>query len=148
VRADRVTTIRVRSDPANLATIRRFVRDEAAALRADPAVVPDVVQAVDESVTNIMVHGYRDSEGEIEIEVRREGDALVFVLRDRAPSFDPRTVPTPDLTARLWRRPLGGMGVHLTREIIEEVDHRVTPDWSNELVLIKRAAFKPHDMEA
>ena len=61
----------------------------------------DVLLAVDEAATNVVVHGYQGREGVIEIEVLREGDALVIRLRDEAEPFDPTSLPPPDLAVPL-----------------------------------------------
>lgn len=131
-----------RSFPAeltHLADIRRFVQEAAAALQADPDEVYDVIQAVDESAANIITHGYRGAPGTIEVEVRPEAEALVVCLRDHAPPFDPTRLPPPDMTLPLDRRPIGGLGVYLTRKLMDEVIHQVTPQGGNLLILVKRA---------
>jgi len=130
--------LRVSTEPASLARIRRFVEHEAIELGAGQDAAADVVQAVDESVTNIIVHGYRGAHGVVEVEIRAVDGALVVHLRDHAPTFDPTRVPRPDLSRPLERRPLGGMGVHLARELTDEVIHRIPPGWGNELTIIKR----------
>jgi glutamate/tyrosine decarboxylase-like PLP-dependent enzyme/anti-sigma regulatory factor (Ser/Thr protein kinase) len=122
----------------NLSEIRRFVRERAATLDVDPAVIPDVLLAVDEAATNVMVHGYQGREGFVEIEVLREVDALVVRLRDEAEPFDPSNVPAPDLRGPLEERALGKMGVHLMREVMDEMRHRITLERGNELTLVKR----------
>ena len=136
--------LRVAAEPVNLAPIRRFVADEAAILGADPTAVSDLVQAVDESVTNIIKHGYRGADGIVEVELQAAPGALVVRLRDHAPPFDPTVVPRPDLDLPLERRPPGGMGVHLTRELTDEVRHGSPDGWGNELTLIKRLESKGH----
>jgi serine/threonine-protein kinase RsbW len=136
--ADGPRVLRTAAEPASLSRIRRFVEDGAIDLGADPTVVPDVIQAVDESVTNIIEHGYRDAPGIVEVEVRVTTGTLVVQLRDHAPPFDPTSVPPPDLTRPLELRPLGGMGVYLARELTDEIRHRSPEGWSNELTLIKR----------
>jgi serine/threonine-protein kinase RsbW len=136
--------IRVSAEPANLARIRRFVEEQAVELGADETMVGDIIQAVDESVTNIIVHGYRGSQGIVEVEVGLAAGALVIQLRDNAPPFDPTHVPRPDLDLPLERRPLGGMGVHLTRELTDEATYRRPEGWGNELTLIKRIESEGH----
>ena len=136
--ADTPRVLRAAAQPAELARIRRFVEQQAAELDVDPDIVPDVIEAVDESATNIIKHGYRGSPGTLEVELAVSAGTLVIRLRDHAPVFDPTTVPPPDLSLPLERRPLGGMGVHLTRELTDEMRHRSTTGWSNELTLVKR----------
>jgi anti-sigma regulatory factor (Ser/Thr protein kinase) len=136
---NKVFSLRVAADVAQLATIRTFVEQQARALDVDAAAIYDLVLAVNEVATNIVVHGYRSQPGAIDIELRRLGDAIEIRLRDRAPLFDPTRVPPPDLTLPLHKRPLGGMGVHVTRQIMDVVCHRVTPEGGNELTLVKQA---------
>lgn len=136
--ADTPRVLRTAAQPAELARIRRFVEQQAADLDVDPDVVPDMVEAVDEAATNIIKHGYRGRPGPMEVEVGVAAGRLVIRLRDHAPAFDPTSVPPPDLSLPLERRPLGGMGVHLARELTDEMRHRSTGDWSNELTLVKR----------
>lgn len=136
--------LRVSAEPMNLARIRHFVEEQAVELGADETMVGDIIQAVDESVTNIIVHGYRGTRGIVEVEVRLAAGALVIQLRDHAPPFDPTGVPRPDLDLPLERRPLGGMGVHLTRELTDEATYRRPDGWGNELTLIKRIHSEGH----
>lgn len=138
-----LATLRIPADTDRLAAARSFVRETAAAHGVRPDAVADIVQAVDESVCNIIVHGYAGDAGSVEIGLHRDGDDLVVRLSDQAPPFDPTSMPTPDLEAPLAARRPGGMGVHLTRELMDEVRHRVPPGAGNELTMVKRDAFGP-----
>lgn len=130
--------LRIEAELKNLSLIRRFVEEKVTALDADPDVIADVLLATDEATTNAIVHGYQDEPGIIEIEVRQTGDALVIHVRDQAPPFDPTAVPPPDLSLPLEQRPYGGMGVHLIRQLMDEVTHRITPQGGNELTMTKK----------
>ena len=132
-------TLRIAAEFQHLAAVRRFVLEEAERLGAGRAAISDMIQAVDESVTNVMKHGYEGQPGTIEIEVGREGDDLMVRVRDYAPPFDPTTYPSPDLTLPLERRPFGGLGIHLSRECTDAVVYRLAPDGANELTLLKKA---------
>jgi serine/threonine-protein kinase RsbW len=122
----------------NLAVIRSFVRESAAALGVGPAGTSDVVLAVDEAATNVIVHGYRGRQGTIEIEVAREAMDVVVRVRDNAPPFDPTGAPSPDVTRPLEERLPGGLGIYLIRQYMDEVVHRITSQGGNELILRKR----------
>lgn len=131
-------TLRIAAELGNLAAIRRFVEETGGALRMPAKLVDDLVLAVDESATNIIVHGYRGRPGRIEIEMRRTDEAVVVHLRDQAPPFDPTRLPDPDVTLPLDRRPIGGMGVFLTRRLVDVVSYRSPDQGGNELTLIKK----------
>ena len=64
-------------------------------------------------------------------------ETLVVQLGSR-PAVRPDRGAAPDLSRPLEMRPLGGMGVHLTRELTDEIRHRSPEGWSNELTLVKR----------
>ena len=118
-----------------LKDVRRFVREAAPALGGDVACIDDLVQAVDEWVANVIIHGYRGMAGPIEIELAREGDELVVRVRDEAPPFDPGAAPAFDPTVPLERRPLGKMGIHLIRELCDRFEYRVPAGGGNEIEL-------------
>ncbi len=134
-----VVSLRVAADVAQLATIRAFVEQHSRALGVDAFDIYDLILAANEVATNIVVHGYRGRPGAIEIELRQLGNAIEIRLRDQAPLFDPTGVPAPDLTLPLHKRPIGGMGVHVMRELMDAIRYRVTPEGGNELTLVKRA---------
>jgi serine/threonine-protein kinase RsbW len=142
-----VFSLRVAADVAQLAEIRTFVEQHARALGADAAAIYDLVLAVNEVATNIVVHGYRSQPGAIEVDLRQQGDAIEIRLRDHAPLFDPTCVPAPDLTLPLHKRPFGGMGVHVTRQIMDSMRYHATPEGGNELTLVKRAIVAPSRKE-
>jgi serine/threonine-protein kinase RsbW len=135
-------SLHIAAELKNLAAIRRFIEKTARALGVDPAIVPDLLLAVDEAATNIIVHGYQGQEGPIEVEVEREGDALVIRLRDEAAPFDPTAIPPPDLSLPLEQRSPGGVGIYLMRQCVEQVTHRCTPQGGNELTLVKKGVGK------
>ena len=130
-------SLHVAAELENLAVVRRFVQEAAEVLSVEPSAIDDVVLAVDEAVTNIVTHGYRGRQGGVDIDVTQDGDSLVVRLQDNAPAFDLAAVPLPDIALPLEQRPLGGMGVYLMRQAVDEVIYRALPR-GNELTLIKR----------
>lgn len=139
--------LRITSELDNLATVRRFIEETAASLTDDPETIGDVVLAVDEAVTNIIVHGYQNRPGVIEVEVKQRQGALVVHLRDHAPAFDPTHLPAPDVTVPLSQRAPGGLGVYLIHRLTDELRYRTTPEGKNELILVKRVGKQGGDYE-
>jgi anti-sigma regulatory factor (Ser/Thr protein kinase) len=125
-----------------LADVRTLVREMARSCGAPVTCMDDLVQAVDEAVTNIIVHGYRGEPGSIDLTAELIGDDIVITIEDRAPPFDPRSMPVPDLTIPPDRRRPGGMGVHLIRLAMDSVDHRPRPGGGNILRLTRSRVAK------
>jgi serine/threonine-protein kinase RsbW len=134
--SDVAATLRIPADVHELSAVRGFIREHAAAAGADRTTTDDLVTAVDESVTNIILHGYQGEAGVVEIVVDASNDCLEVQLRDAAPPFDPTSIASPDTTLPPTRRAPGGMGIHLTRELADEVSYRRTSH-GNELTLRK-----------
>jgi serine/threonine-protein kinase RsbW len=144
-RTDR-RVLEVPATVTQLAAVRAFVRDSAARFGAPATAIGDVVQAVDECVTNAIEHGYKGREGTVQVELARDGPDLVVWLRDAAPPFDPTSRPLPDVTLPLSQRPLGGLGVFLARDLTDEMRYRQTAQ-GNELILRKRSVVSEQVQE-
>ncbi len=141
------SSLRVQAEVDQLAALRQFVEDRARALGVEQSAVYDLVLAANEIATNIVVHGYRGQPGEIDVELRPVDDAIEICLRDQAPPFDPTGAPTPDLTLPLHRRPRGGCGIHVTRQLMDLMIYRAPPQGGNELTLVKRGIVGQHAQE-
>ena len=122
----------------NLSAIRNFVWEKASGLGVDQAIISDLLVAADEAATNVIVHGYQGHQGTIEIEVSREVQSVEIHIRDHAPPFDPTAFPLPDLTQPLEKRSLGGLGIYLIRQYMDEITHSITPQGGNELIMTKK----------
>lgn len=124
----------------DLAHVRRFVEKAVGQCGTPDETAAELVMAINEAVTNVIIHGYAGRPGVIEIEVRHSEKQLVICLRDQAPLFDPTINPEPDVTAPLEARGSGGMGVHMMRHFTDDLQYQVTADGYNQLSLIKMEA--------
>lgn len=80
--------------------------------------------ASDELLTNVISYGYDDEhEHNIHLQIKCDDSALRFRLEDDGRAYNPFATPTPDLTASLWDRPMGGLGIHLVRHLMDQVEY-------------------------
>jgi sigma-B regulation protein RsbU (phosphoserine phosphatase) len=88
-----------------------------------PATLMHDVHLVLEEVTcNVFSHGrVQGRDPALELLVSVDSHKLCLEFRDDGLAFDPLTQPAPDLDADIGERPIGGLGVHLVRELAEEV---------------------------
>jgi anti-sigma regulatory factor (Ser/Thr protein kinase) len=129
--------LRVEADVDRLADVRSFVRESVAELGGSKRVAEDLVQAVDESTCNVMLHGYDGTAGEIELEARLRDGSIEIRILDRAPVFDPTAAPATPVPGVPRRPGTAGVGIHLTRTMTDAVRHHVRPGGGNELTLVR-----------
>ena len=135
-RAARLLELRFPARADQLCDVREAVRECVAANGAGAECAGDIVMAVDEACQNIIRHGYAgEPEGDIELEIERRGDDLVFSLRDFAPKIDPACVKPRELDDV---RP-GGLGTHLIRTVMDEAEFvKIAVERGNLLRMVKR----------
>jgi serine/threonine-protein kinase RsbW len=94
--------------------------------------------ALDELVTNVIMHGYADT-GRHEILVRLElgTEALKVEVEDDGLPFNPMDVPPPDLGLGIEDRPIGGLGIHFVRSVMTSVEYR-RESGHNHLTMLKQ----------
>ena len=96
--------------------------------------------ALDEIVSNVIRHGWKDhGEHQLHVRVSCAENELTMEVEDDAAPFNPLEVPAPDISRPLEDRPIGGLGIHLVRQIMDGLEYR-RHDGKNLLVMKKRIA--------
>ena len=81
--------------------------------------------ALEELTLNTIDHGHDDGLHEIEIALNSEPGAITIEISDDGRPFDPlNDAPAPDVGAAIEDRPVGGLGVHLVRTLMDEMSYR------------------------
>jgi len=122
----------------NLDAIREFVAQAAKDAGFDESVVYAIQLAADEASSNIIEHAYKeDPSGEIECSCSEDDENLVIIFRDHGCYFNPSKVPEPVLTGNLNERQVGGLGLYLIRQLMDEVHYESLGEAGNVLILKK-----------
>lgn len=122
-----------------LEEIREFVGEIARANGFGSRDVYDIQLAADEAASNIIEHAYECvKNGVLEISCGVKDGALTIRMVDYGESFDPSTIPLPDLKAGLSERKIGGNGIFLMRKLMDEVHYESRRDKNNILTMTKR----------
>ncbi len=132
----------VKASLDNLQEIRSYVDRAGASLGVSDSALGDLRLAVDEAVTNVIIHGYGDLEGNVEICMEAIGNSVIVRIRDRAESFVPDQIDAPQLKTPLKDRPFGGMGIFLIKKMTDEAEFLPLPGGGNEIRLVKHGAIQ------
>ena len=79
---------------------------------------------VDELAQNIVDYAYSGAHGDVEVAVTSRDETVAIEIVDEGRAFDPLTeAPAPDLTSPIEDRPIGGLGVHFTLTLMDDVEY-------------------------
>lgn len=127
------------ADFKNLDEIREFVGEVAQRIGFSEKEVYSIQLAADEASTNIIEHAYAGvRDGKIEIDCSVTDKELKIVMHDNGKPFDPSSVPEPNVKAELSERKIGGLGMYLMRQLMDEVNYESSSEEGNTLTMIKR----------
>ena len=132
--------LRLKGEPAEIGpaveAVRRFALDHGlSSFAADSLVV-----AVDEAISNILLHAYDVvADPAVTIEAVADAEGVAVALADRGRPFSPLDWSPPMLMGGAAARPVGGLGIHLMRTLVDRLDYR-REGQSNRLILRKKRA--------
>lgn len=104
----------------------------------DMAVAIQMNLAMEEAVVNVMNYAYpADTVGDVTIEAVTIADQLQFTITDSGIPFDPTAKAEVDTTLSAEERPIGGLGIHLVRQLMDSINYERI-DGKNVLTLRKK----------
>jgi anti-sigma regulatory factor (Ser/Thr protein kinase) len=93
---------------------------------------------LEEAVVNIINYAYPKEEHQsIYLSARLREGSIVLILTDTGKEFDPTKAPEADVTLSADEREIGGLGIFLIRQIMNEVRYERI-DGKNILTLEKK----------
>ena len=125
------------SDIEKIPLVSARLEDAMGAYGFSPEEILDTQLAVEEVITNIIIHGYKKTGCEIHLSCRFTGDRIEINVADSAPQFNPLSIPEPELDRDIDERRIGGLGIYLVRQVMDTVSYRYE-NGRNILTLEKR----------
>ncbi len=88
--------------------------------------VDEMVIAMEEALVNVFNYAYPEEDGEVQVRCWIDDSDHRFVLEisDSGNAFNILEAPDPELSDSISERPLGGLGIFLIRQLMEEVKCR------------------------
>ncbi len=113
----------------SLQVFRGFITECCAMHNIPNDTVLELKLAVDEACTNIIEHGYKGMDpGSIILAFRIEPDRILVQITDFGHVFEPVETPKPDVEAALGDEKLGGLGLYLIYQTMDNIDYNSSED--------------------
>ena len=112
------------NDIAEISRLNMFVEEIGEEFSLAPDVTFNLNLVLEEAVVNIINYAYPKEEHQtIYLSARLRNGSIVLVLTDTGKEFDPTMVPEADITLSADERQIGGLGIFLIRQIMNEVKY-------------------------
>jgi serine/threonine-protein kinase RsbW len=112
------------ADAVHLQDVVRFVEQALDKYGVAGEARGHICVAIDEAVTNVVMYAYPQEKGTVRISMERQGDRIIIEIVDSGIPFNPLNHPVPDVNASIETRMVGGLGIHLTRHMMDELNYR------------------------
>ena len=134
-----ISELIVKSRTENLSLIRDFVSKKASAAGLSKEDIENIMLAVDEACTNIIKHAYKSyHDGEIVINLEFNSEKILISIIDHGSTFNPDSVPDPDLQKYYKNGRVGGLGMYLMKTLMDDVKYISVPGEYNKVLLSKK----------
>lgn len=101
-----------------------FVDEVCEAVGFDMATTMSINLAIEEAVVNVMNYAYPPGvKGNVIILAESNDTRVKFVIIDRGKPFDPTAKSEVDTTLPAEERQIGGLGIHLVRQIMDSINY-------------------------
>ena len=126
------------NDIQQIPQLADFVETIATEKNLDQGTAMSLNLALEEAVTNVIQYAYPEgSDGLVDIEAVIRDKQLDFIISDSGKAFDPTAKAEVDISMGVEERPIGGLGIHLVKHIMDSVTYR-REDGKNILTMIKK----------
>jgi serine/threonine-protein kinase RsbW len=105
--------------PALLAAIEAHLESQ----DVPPGPSAQLMIAFDEIISNVLNHGGDGEAPTVEISLAISGGSARAEVADDGKPFDPLAAPPPDTSLSVEDREIGGLGIHLVRELMDDVTY-------------------------
>ncbi len=125
----------------HLARVRAKVHEFLITARVTRPVAHEIVVGIDEAVTNAIVHSCQNDSGyQVSVVVTLNEPAIQISVTNAGLRFDPTTFPTPDIACAMSEGFRPSLGIHLMRQVFDDMTYQCVQDGVNQLVLTKNIA--------
>ena len=117
-------TIILANEISEISRLYDFIEEIGNEFSLTPDVIFNLNLVLEETVVNIINYAYPKEEHQsIYLSASLHEGSVIFVLTDTGKEFDPTMVPDADISLSAEDRQIGGLGIFLIRQIMNEVKY-------------------------
>ena len=131
--------ISLKNELSELSRLANWVGDSGMEAGFPEETIFDLTLVLEEVVSNIVRHGYGKREvgaRRIDVSIAWTGRKICVEVSDDAKPFNPLEKEPPDLNLPFGERPNGGLGIHLVRRLMDELEYRF--DRGRNVLMLKK----------
>jgi sigma-B regulation protein RsbU (phosphoserine phosphatase) len=114
----------LQNDLRQIRPLNDFIKEFLERFGVEKSLARRLQLAVEEVVTNVVSYAYSPgTTGDISVEAFANERRLKFIISDEGVAFDPTTVANADTSLAIEDRPIGGLGILLTRGLVDSVNY-------------------------
>ena len=126
------------NDISEISRLNEFIDQIGSEFSLTPDIVFNLNLVLEEAVVNIINYAYPKEDHQwIYLSAKLQDGSIILVLTDTGKEFDPTMAPEADVTLSAEDRQIGGLGIFLIRQIMNEVKYERI-DGKNVLTLEKK----------
>ncbi len=136
-KCERMKELHIEATTDNLAQVTAFVDEILEAAECPVKHIMPIELSVEEIYVNIAQYAYAPGTGDVTIRAGvGEDRSFTITFMDSGVPYDPLAKEDPDVTLSADERSIGGLGVYLTKQFMDDVSY-VYKDGKNTLMLVK-----------
>lgn len=82
----------------------------------------------EEVIENIVNYAYKPEDGFLELSLHLKDGLFTMTFKDAGVKFDPLAKPDPDVTLSIEDRPIGGLGIFLCKQMMDDISYKYEGD--------------------
>ena len=131
-------SITLPNDVQEVPRLAEFIDEVCECLEFDMTLTMQINLYIEEAVVNVMDYAYpAGTVGDVNIDVLADDEQVKFIISDSGTPFDPTAKDDVDTTLSVEGRRIGGLGIHLVRQLMDTIEYART-DGKNILTLCKK----------
>ena len=116
---------KIRNQVDDLQHVEAFVEEIADELHLPPELTMNFNLVLEEMVSNVIFYAYpEEKERPIILTATADGKTISLTITDEGHAFDPTAREDVDMSVNPADRQIGGMGIYITRQIMDEVTYQ------------------------